>query len=165
MPVETSPSEIARSVAAAREGDPEAWDILLRRYQLPLFTYVMELVHHHATALDLVQDTLVRAHRHLAGLRDDARFGSWLFGIAHQAVVQHWRRQGRSPFSDDPLPEDAPALELAPDLAAIQEEDEAALLDAIDRLPEPQRSVILLRFLEEFHWRTSLKLPAPRWAP
>ena len=137
-------------VDAARRGDPDAWHTLLRRYQLPLHTYVMDLVRHEPTSLDIVQDTFTRAVRHLPSLRDNTRFGSWLFGIAHQQVVQFWRRRGRSPFSEDPIPESEPAVDPAPDLHLIQSEDATRLLDAIDTLPVPQRSVILLHFLEDF---------------
>jgi len=41
-------------VAQARAGEPAAWDALFRRYQLPLYVYVFELVHHEQTSLDLV---------------------------------------------------------------------------------------------------------------
>jgi RNA polymerase sigma-70 factor (ECF subfamily) len=86
-------------VAAARAGSPEAWDALYRRYQLPLYVYVVELLHHEAASLDVVQETFINAARHLAGLREDAKFGSWLFGIAHQKCVQHWRKHNREVFA------------------------------------------------------------------
>ncbi len=89
-------------VPAARQGDPDAWDVLFRRYQLPLYAYAMDLLRDEQTALDVVQECFLRAFRNLGTLREDARFGSWLFGIAHQQVVGHWRRLGRSPFSDEP---------------------------------------------------------------
>jgi len=150
MPSVAQPYPSDLPVAAAREGDAQAWDTLIRRYQLPLFTYVMDLVHHHATSLDLVKEVFMRATRHLPSLREDGRFGAWLFGIAHQQVIQFWRRRGRSPFSDQPVPEDFANPTLAPDLDAIREEDASELLAAIDQLPVPQRSVILLHFLEDF---------------
>lgn len=140
----------ALPVAAARGGDPDAWDVLVRRYQLPLFAYVMDLVRHHATSLDLVQETLVRATRHLGGLREDARFGSWLFGIAHQQVVQHWRRCGRSPFSDEAVPDTAEDGGAPPDVELVRGEDAAELLGAVDVLSEAHRSVLLLHYLEGF---------------
>jgi RNA polymerase sigma-70 factor (ECF subfamily) len=74
-------------VAQARAGEPAAWDALFRRYQLPLYVYVFELVHNEQSSLDIVQETFIAAARHLGGLREDAKFGSWLFGIAHQKVI------------------------------------------------------------------------------
>ncbi len=41
-------------VQQARDGKPAAWDILFRRYQLPLYVYVFELVHNEQTSLDIV---------------------------------------------------------------------------------------------------------------
>src|SRR5882762_11982792 len=82
-------------VAQARAGEPAAWDTLFRRYQLPLYVYVFELVHDEQTSLDLVQETFINAARHIGSLRDDGKFGSWLFGIAYQKCIQQWRKQGR----------------------------------------------------------------------
>ena len=82
-------------VAQARAGDTAAWDTLFRRYQLPLYVYVFELVHDEQTSLDLVQESFINAARHIGSLREDAKFGSWLFGIAHQKCIQRWRKQAR----------------------------------------------------------------------
>lgn len=139
------------AVAAARSGDGEAWETLLARYQLPLFTFVQELVRHEATSLDLVQAVFVRAVSHLPSLREDRRFGSWLFGIAHQLCVQHWRKSGR----EEPLREDH--LALTPDDSApdprdlvLRAEQTAAVFALLAELPPPQRAVLVLHVLEEF---------------
>ena len=80
-------------VREARAGEPAAWEALLARYRLPLYAYVFELVQHEQTSLDIVQESLIAAARHIASLREDGKFGSWLFNIAHQKCIQHWRRQ------------------------------------------------------------------------
>jgi len=58
-------------VQQARAGSSAAWDVLFRRYQLPLYVYVFELVHEEQTSLDIVQETFINAARHLGSLRDD----------------------------------------------------------------------------------------------
>ena len=138
-------------VAAARAGDQAAWHALFGRYQLPLYTYVQELLHHETASLDVVQETFIAAVRHLATLRDDARFGSWLFGIAHQKVVQHWRRAGREQPLDD-VALDATPDDSAPDPRdlVLRAEQGAALLALVDELPPPQRAVLVLHLLEDF---------------
>src|SRR4249920_402412 len=95
-------------VPQARAGDSAAWDALFRRYQLPLYAYVFELVHDEQASLDLVQETFIASVRHLGTLRDDAKFGSWLFGIAHQKCIQLWRRRDREAAAREELAE-APA--------------------------------------------------------
>src|SRR6266481_6536192 len=82
-------------VEQARAGSSAAWDVLFRRYQLPLYVYVVEVVHDEQTSLDIVQETFINAARHLGSLREDEKFGSWLFGIAHQKCIQRWRERSR----------------------------------------------------------------------
>jgi RNA polymerase sigma-70 factor (ECF subfamily) len=137
-------------VPQAKAGEPEAWDILFRRYQLPLYVYVFELVHDEQTSLDLVQETFIAAVRHIGGLRDDDKFGSWLFGIAHQKCIQRWRKQSREEILLDVIPESAEELEGGPDDLLIRREQEAEFMQLLNQLPLPQRSVLLLHFVEDF---------------
>ena len=135
-------------VQLAREGKPEAWNALFRRYQLPLYVYVFELVHNEQTSLDIVQEVFIAAARHLGGLREDDKFGSWLFGIAHQKVIQHWRK--RKEILLDELPESPDEFESGPDELLIRREQEAVFMNLLNQLPLPQRSVLLLHFIEDF---------------
>ena len=137
-------------VREARDGQPGAWDILFRRFQLPLYAYVHELVRDEQTSLDVVQETFVNAARHLASLRDDARFGSWLFGIAHQKVAQHWRKRRLETVSLDETNFDDFPDEDRPDEWLIRKEQEAAFMKLVGILPELQRAVLLLHFIEDF---------------
>jgi RNA polymerase sigma-70 factor (ECF subfamily) len=137
-------------VLQAKAGEPEAWDILFRRYQLPLYVYVVELVHDEQASLDLVQETFIAAVRHIGGLRDDAKFGSWLFGIAHQKCIQRWRKQRREEVLPDEIPELADEFEGSPDDLLIRREQEAEFMQLMNQLPLPQRSVLLLHFVEDF---------------
>jgi RNA polymerase sigma-70 factor, ECF subfamily len=137
-------------VAEARAGKPEAWDALFRRYQLPLYTYVFELVRDDQTSLDVVQETFIAATRHLHQLRDDSKFGSWLFGIAHQKCIQRWRKQAREQMLQEHLAEDTFDMETGPDELLLQREQESEFMRFIEQLPPPQRSVLLLHFIEDF---------------
>jgi RNA polymerase sigma-70 factor (ECF subfamily) len=135
-------------VPQARAGKPAAWDVLFRRYQLPLYVYVFELVRDEQAGLDLVQDTFISAVKHIGGLRDDNKFGSWLFGIAHQKIVQRWRKRQEILF--DEIPETLDEFESSPDDLLIRRESETEFMDLLNQLPLPQRSVLLLHFVEDF---------------
>src|SRR5580765_8139515 len=136
-------------VQDARAGDARAWDVLFKRYQLPLYVYVFELVRDEQTSLDLVQETFINAVRHISSLRDDDKFGSWLFGIAHQKCLQRWRRQKREAMALDEIAETPVELDDDPRELLIRREQEAAFMKLLDQLPPPQRSVLLLRFVED----------------
>src|SRR6266446_8731332 len=98
-------------VSQARAGEPAAWDVFFKRYQLPLYVYVFELVRDEQASLDIVQETFIAALRHLAGSRDDDKFGGWLFGIAHQKCIQRWRKQSRQETAFEELAAAPPQYE------------------------------------------------------
>jgi len=137
-------------VPQARDGDPAAWDALFRRYQLPLYVYVFELVHDEQTSLDIVQETFINAVRHLGTLREDRKFGSWLFGIAHQKCIQRRRKRNREESALEEFAAAPDDFQPAPDDLLIRGEQEAQVMQLLNRLPPPQRSVLLLHFVENF---------------
>ena len=141
---------------AARQQTPEAWDTLLKRHQLPLYTYVAELLHDDTAALDIVQETFVAAVRHISSLRDDNKFASWLFGIAHQRCVQYWRRARLTDGIFAPTPADDQSAdwpdgnEPDPCMRLIRREEADAFFALVAQLPTAQRSALLLHILEDF---------------
>ena len=141
-------------VRAARQHDLHAWDSLLHRHQLPLYSYAAGLLHDETVALDIVQETFAAAVGHLDGLRDDAKFAPWLFGIAHQKCVQHWRRIRRDAAvfaaTDEP-PSDWPYNDgVDPCAVLLRQEQADELFALVAQLPAPQRSALLLHVLEDF---------------
>jgi len=146
-------------VREARAGEPDAWRTLFKRYQLPLYVYVCELVRDEQTSLDIVQETFVSAARNLGGLREDAKFGSWLFSIAHQKCIQQWRKQ---------RPGECRSMRRAmimwrrtpgPEELLIRKEQEEQFMKLMEQLATAHRAVLLLHFVEDFRSR---KLRASR---
>ena len=148
MPVVTE--ELQLPVREARAGEPAAWEALLARYRLPLYAYVYELVHQEQPSLDIVQESFINAARHISTLQRDEKFGSWLFNIAHQKCIQHWRKQRPAEMPIDPADEDFPDLEPGPQELLIRREQEEAFMKLLDQLALPHRAVLLLHFIEEF---------------
>src|SRR5208283_876722 len=122
-------------VPQAKAGEPAAWDALFRRYQLPLYVYVFELVRDEQTSLDLVQETFIAAVRHIGGLRDDAKFGSWLFGIAHQKCIQRWRKQNRDEILLGEISESPDEFGKSPDDLLVRQEQETEFMNLLNQLP------------------------------
>src|SRR6266852_7609288 len=121
-------------VPQARAGDPAAWEALFRRYQLPLYVYVFELVHDEQVSLDIVQETFINAVRHIGGLRKDDKFGGWLFGIAHQKCAHRWRRQRREASALQEFGAVPPDSEASPDDLLIQQEHEETFMRLLNQL-------------------------------
>ena len=142
--------DIETQVRKARAGQASAWEFLFHRYQKPLYVYCFELARDEQLSLDLVQDTFVQASKHLESLREDGKFGSWLFSLAHQKILGHWRKrktelleldeEGACVEDDKPVPS-----EILVDL-----EQQSTLLASIQELAEEHRSALLLFYLEDF---------------
>jgi RNA polymerase sigma-70 factor (ECF subfamily) len=140
-------------VQAAKAGESAAWQALFRRFRLPLFVYAVELVQSREEALDIVQETFANASRYIGKLRDDSKFASWLFQISHQKCLRYLERRGQRTLMEFPLDEETQYLsseESNPREWAIRKEDEEAFGRMLEKLPLPQRSILLLHFVEDF---------------
>lgn len=137
-------------IRAARAGASGAWEVLFKRYQLPLYVYVAELVRDEQSALDIVQETFINAVKHIRSLREETKFAGWLFGIAHQKCVQRWRKRTREEAFLEEAAADVSAGNEDPLDLLIRKEQEAEFMNLLHLLPPPQRSVLLLYFIEDF---------------
>jgi RNA polymerase sigma factor (sigma-70 family) len=119
--------------------------------ELPrLRRYARAMVGDRAAADDLVQDTLERAWSRAAQWRPGSDLRAWLFGIMHNLRIDQLRRPGLSFASyDDEDNKDIEVPIRATQTDRLELED---LADAVGRLPEEQRSVLLLVALEEMRY-------------
>jgi RNA polymerase sigma-70 factor (ECF subfamily) len=74
-----------------QKGCRASFELLVRRYQVPLLRFIRERVHSEADAEDIVQDAFVRAYQRIDRYRDAWRFSTWLFTIAHRLAISHLR--------------------------------------------------------------------------
>jgi RNA polymerase sigma-70 factor (ECF subfamily) len=92
---------------ALRDGDVRAFEILVRRHQGLVRAQLRQLLGDDpAMADDLAQETFVLAWRTLEQFRGDARFGTWLYRIAHTCFLQYWRSKGSRAQQDRSLEHD-----------------------------------------------------------
>jgi RNA polymerase sigma-70 factor, ECF subfamily len=121
-----------------------AWKELERQ----LRPYLARRVASAADIDDLMQDVFVRLHRGLATLRDDERFGAWVYRIARSAIVDHARQRSRAPSLD--AADDLQGLPSAP--AGADERLQVDLGECValfvSQLPSPYREAIILTELE-----------------
>lgn len=139
---------------AFRDGDAAAFEVLYGRWRGPVYRYFLRQCNHAGQADELFQDVFMRVIDAAGGYQATARFPTWLFRIARNRLIDHWRKTGREPLDPlDPLPGDGeddcpvdpPAPEAdRPDREAEQGELRAALLAALAELPEAQREAFLL---------------------
>jgi RNA polymerase sigma-70 factor, ECF subfamily len=135
---DTTRSEAAGLVAAARDGDHAAFRELYRNYSRMVHGILLVRVPYQAVE-DLVQDVFLQAYRQLPRLRDPAAVGGWLAAIARNLSRDHFRRARETSELTD-----THAAPGNPSTAA----EAAAALAAIRGLPEAYRETLILRLVE-----------------
>jgi len=134
---------------AYRDGEAAAFETLYARHKGPLYRFVLRSVKARGEAEELFHDIWLRVIEARDRYTPSARFTTWLYTIAHNRVVDHWRRRGLKLASlddpDDPPPEPAAAPQDEPQRRAELNEDLRRLGTALAALPPAQREVFLLR--------------------
>ena len=139
--------ELAGLVDAARDGERAAFDELVRRTYVDTYTLAVRLTGHEEDARDVVQEAYLRAWKGLRRFRGDARFSTWLYRITANAAftqVQKRRRHRAAPLEEVAEPVDTRA-EASPELVAESGAGLTELADAVDRLPDGLREVLVLK--------------------
>jgi RNA polymerase sigma-70 factor (ECF subfamily) len=142
-------------VRRARDGDPAAFDQLVRRHQDAVHGLVRRMVGEAEAARELTQDAFIRAWRGLGSFREEARFSTWIFRIAVNLCLDHrgsrHERERRVETSlASPELERRPLASPEPGPAEKLEERElaAALQAALEDLDPAHRAAFLLRHQE-----------------
>ncbi len=139
-------SDEALMIAFA-EGQTAAFDALYARHRAPLFRYVKRLCRHHETARELYQDIWMRIIEKRGNYRPQAKFSTYLYTVAHNRVVDHFRRQRvRGDVTIPPEYVDEIAGDAAEPGAELDAIDTAKrILAVLDGLPDEQREAFLLK--------------------
>jgi len=131
-----------------RQGDPTALEDLIARWERPLYYYVRRLLDREEDAWDTLQEVWLKVTRKLHKLRDPQALPAWLYKIAHNTVVSHYRKSKRFEALEDNGESTAVSLEEI--TMEIGPEDILDLHRGIESLSLPHREVITLHFLEDF---------------
>jgi RNA polymerase sigma-70 factor, ECF subfamily len=130
-------------IAKARQGDVEAYNLLVSRWEKRIFNYLLRLVSNREDALDISQETFLKAYQNLRKLDDPARFSAWLFRIAHNEAFSLLRRRKPESELSEPRPRDFGGRLLPIELSL-------AIESALKVLSEDQREAVLLKVYQGF---------------
>lgn len=131
-------------------GDARAFEALYTRHKGGLYRFVLRSTKTAGEAEELAQEIWMRVIGARASYEPRAKFTTWLFSIAHNRLVDHWRAKGLSLVSldgdgeDDDPPEPAAGPEAEPERALEAAQAARKLADALAALPFAQREAFLL---------------------
>jgi RNA polymerase sigma factor (sigma-70 family) len=137
---------------AYQSGDSLAFEILYARWRGRLYRYFLRQCNHAGHADELFQETFLRIIGAAEHYEVTAKFSTWIFSIAHNLLIDHWRKIGREPLPATPLADedenrevDMPAPEsIIPEHQVAQHQLGAAIVTAVSALPDVQREAFLL---------------------
>lgn len=136
----------AELVERARDGDSAAYETLVRRHVRAAFAVALSACGHMDDAEDACQDALLRCWDRLSECREPERFRSWLLAAARNAA--HNRREREALRETEPLDETIGVATDSPYADLERERLRQRLLGALARIPERERTVVLLHDLE-----------------
>lgn len=141
-----------------KQGNVDLYSELMRRYQRKILAFVYHMLKSanlELLAEDLCSETFYKAFRSLHSFREvDASFSTWLYTIARNTVLSELRKQrsGTLPLDESGVVPVAP-LEIAPEQAILRSERVTLVREAINKLPEKQRSALILREYDQLDYQ------------
>ncbi len=152
-PAATSDASDEELMLAYAAGDATAFDALYGRHKGGVYRYLLRHCGHAGVADELFQDAWMNVIRARDAYAPSARFATWLYRIARNRLIDHWRATGRVELvtaaadddGDDPLDAIAGAQGDEPEVRAESGELSARLRSALDTLPAAQREAFLLQ--------------------
>ena len=135
-------------MARIRDGDMEAFRCLVEAHQARVIGTISKMLGSDAEAEDLAQQVFIRIWKSAPRYRPTAKFTTWLFRITRNLVFNELRRKRHFVDQADEMPEPAERRDQEPDKVLMEGEQQSAIQNAIDQLPESQRLAIILRRYE-----------------
>lgn len=135
----------SKLVALASKGDVDAFGDLYELHLEEMYRYVRYRINHEQDAEDLTEQVFLKAWAGLSGYRGEVPFKAWIYRIARNTVVDHYRtRKAESPLMEWALP---PNGKGQPEESALAQETTQLLAQAISRQSALHQDVLVMRFI------------------
>ena len=142
------------------EGNNEAFDVILSRYEKRLYSYILYFVRNNDVADDLFQETFVKAIVTIKHGRytETGKFSAWLIRIAHNLIVDQFRdEKNENTVSNDEVTTDlfnnTSLAEACVETRLISDETLTDVKGLISELPDAQREVLYMRFYRDMSFK------------
>lgn len=131
-------------------GQSECFTVLMNRHIKAVRRRVKSMLRNTSDEDDLVQETFLKAWRHLHAFRSDASFRTWITRVATNEVLQQYRRDQRSRIAPAATAlDDCASQDESPHEALVRLKARQTIRTAVTQLPEKYRQVVILRDLDE----------------
>ena len=142
-----------QEIVEISKSDPEFFGLIMERYKNPLFFYIKRISQFsNEDAEDILQEVFIKAYTHINGYDTSLKFSSWIYRIAHNHVVDNFRKLSSRPRTTAIEDEDIAKIfksdiDIEKDLH--NKENMERIRESIKKMPIKYREVLVLRFLED----------------
>ena len=143
-----------------QDGDVHSFELLIGRYQKQVYSYILTLVKDKQLADDVFQDTFVKVIQTIKskGYKDDGRFVQFAMRIAHNLVIDHFRKENRIPMvesssEDYNYIDNVPITDASVEQGMIVDQVHSDLHRMIAFLPDEQREVLRMRIFDDMSFK------------
>ena len=142
-------SSDADLVQSVQSGDEKAFETLVAKYRIRIYTTISAFIDSPQDREDIAQETFVNAYRNLHQLSKPERLGSWLDRIA-QNQCRDWMRKNRvQTVPIDEVEENLPDSDDSPEQSSVEAEQRRIIAQAIETLPQAERQIARAHYLED----------------
>lgn len=152
MGLQISDRPDAALVRDAMSGQPEAFNVLVRRWERKVYSFLVYLTGRPEDAFDMCQEVFLSGYRHLGQLKDPHKFPQWLFRIARNTAHSHARQEREEETALKDLDPAQGSSRVKVGEVGQWERGELKILveRALAGLPLEQREAIVLKFYQGF---------------
>ena len=143
-----------------QDGDVHSFELLIGRYQKQVYSYILTLVKDKQLADDVFQDTFVKVIQTVKSkpYKDDGRFVQFAMRIAHNLVIDHFRKENRIPTvesssEDYNYIDNVPITDASVEQGMIVDQVHSDLHRMIAFLPDEQREVLRMRIFDDMSFK------------
>ncbi len=141
-------------------GNTASFESLINRHKNRVFSYILLVVKNRELAEDIFQDTFIKVVKSLqsGSYKDDGRFVSWVMRIAHNLIIDYYRKEKhlKTVSNDDsemPLFNSAKFSDATIEQQLVTNQIHTDIKHLIDRLPEEQKEVVLMRYYYDMSFK------------
>ena len=143
----------AQLVKASRQGDQDAFALLVQRHQRRVFNLVLRMLQDYEDASEVTQEAFLAAWQGLPSFRGEARFATWLYRIAYHCCLRQLERRKRerdlqAAIQAEQILEGMHKEEQVEDILELRDR-QVVVREQLEQLPARYRSVLILRHLQE----------------
>jgi len=129
-------------------GDNEAYEEIIKRYENKLIRYIKYLVPKTDDAEDIVQTTFIKAYENLNNFKQEYKFSSWIYRIAHNEAINRLKKKYQETFFPD-FDLISLSSKETPETEYEKKELASTLMKCLNMLPVKYRGVLTLYYLED----------------